>query len=205
MAIQSELQWTKTALPKLILTLDNFLAPILLFYYLIIQCIFIQYFFKALGKKCKTNIHSKEAWPQHRTVGSTLQPLSFVLMEGITTAVRCCLPCKPSFWQWVSYKRHLGRYGRPCSEIFGSSQQRAVYLSCTWLLTHFLSLDVFCFYTLCFFPYQGCSSFTLNLPSTDPHHYYHALPLSPVAHFIPVSSPPGFQIPVLMSLLGLLA
>lgn len=137
-------------------------------------------FFKTLGKKCRTNIHREMV--QCGTAESTLYlSLPFVLIEGIITAVRCSHPCKPLFWQWVSYTRHPRKDSRLCSEIFGSSLQEAVHLSCTPFLTHFLSLDIFCFYTLPFFPYRTCSS-TLKLPSTSPHHYP-APPRPPASHF----------------------
>lgn len=104
-------------------------------------------FFKTPGKKCRTNAHREMA--QCGTAESTLHlSLSFVLMEGIITAVRCSHPCKPLFWQWVSYTRHVGKERRLCSEMFSSSLQGAVHLSCIQLLTHFLSLDIFCFCTL---------------------------------------------------------
>lgn len=148
------------------------------------QCVFIQYIFlKPKGKKCRTNAHREMA--QCGTAESTLHlSLSFVLMEGIITAVRCSHPCKPSFWQWVSYTRHVGKKRSLCSEIFGSSLQGAVHLSCTQLLTHFLSLDIFCFSALHFFPSRTCSSSTLKLPSTGPHHYP-AFPTAPSSSFCP--------------------
>lgn len=141
-------------------------------------------FFKTLGKKYQTNRETAQCGAAEFTLHLSL---SFVLMGGIITAVRCSHPCKPLFWQWVSYTRHLGKDRKLCSGIFGSSLQGAVHLSCTQLLTHFLSLDIFCLYTLDFFPYRTCSSSTLKLPSTGLHHYP-ALPLPPAPHFVPVSS-----------------
>lgn len=76
-----------------------------------------------------------------------------------------------------------------CSEIFGSSLQGAVRLSCTKLLTHFPSHDIFFFSTLHFFPSRTYFSSTLKLPSTGPHHYP-AFPLPPAPHFVPASSSP---------------
>lgn len=154
-------------------------------------------FFKTLGKKCRTNAHREMA--QYGTAESTLHlSLSFVLMEGIITAVRSSHPCKPSFWQWVSYTRYLGKDRRLCTEIFGSSLQGAVHLSCTQFLTHFLSFDIFYFYTFYFFPSRTCFSSNLKLPSTGPHDDP-AFPLLPAPHFVPALSP------VLLSLLRLLS
>lgn len=126
---------------------------------------------------------------QYGTAESTLHlSLSFVLMEGIITAVRSSHPCKPSFWQWVSYTRYLGKDRRLCTEIFGSSLQGAVHLSCTQFLTHFLSFDIFYFYTFYFFPSRTCFSSNLKLPSTGPHDDP-AFPLPPAPHFVPALSP----------------
>lgn len=67
---------------------------ILLPYYA--MCFYSVYFLKPQGKKCKTNAHREMA--QCGTAESTLHlSLSFVLMKGIITAVRCSHPCKPSF------------------------------------------------------------------------------------------------------------
>lgn len=100
-------------------------------------------------------------------------------MEGATASVRRFLPCKPSFWQWIGYKRHLGSNGR------GMLRNLCLFLAQISVLEVYATFDSFpqpwCHLLLqpLFLPYKSCSSYTLKLPSTGPHHYQ-ALPLSPV-------------------------
>lgn len=100
-------------------------------------------------------------------------------MDGVTASVRCSLPCKPSFWLWISYERHLGRDSR------GTLRNLCLFLAEISVLELYVTFDPvpqpWCLLLLApwFFPYKSYSSFTLKLPSTGPHHY-HALPLSPV-------------------------
>lgn len=145
-------------------------------------------FFKTPGKKCKPNAHREMA--QCGTAESTLHlSLSFVLMEGIITAVRCSHPCKPPFWQWVSYTRHVGKKA--------GSAQKSLALpckeQCTWVAQNFWPIFPAMTFSSSllsiFFPSRTYFSSTLKLPSTGPHHYP-AFPLPPAPHFVPASSSP---------------